>query len=254
MESLDTKTNIFGNFQIIILGVCIVLATVASTVILSQGLLNMKKFSSELISVTGSAEKKILSDFTVWRSNFSQRNIDMKMAFQDLKNDLATVKDYLASKGITENEIIVSQVDTQVLYKKDEKGYDTNLVEGYRLTQSIVVQSTDVAKVTEVSRQSTELIDKGIQFISDAPEYFYTKLAELKLDMLAEATRDAKKRAEQMAASSGGKIGTMRSAKMGVFQITPANSFEISDAGMNDTSSLEKRVTAVVRVDFAISQ
>lgn len=254
MESINTNTNIFKNSQIIILGVCIAVATIASTVILSQGLLKIKKMSTELISVTGSAEKRILSDSVVWRSEFSERNIDMKVAFQNLKNNLNTVKEYLISKGIAENEIIASQVDTQVLYKKDTRGNDSNEIEGYKLNQSIWVQSKDVNKITSVSRESTELIDRGIQFISYAPEYFYTKLAELKLDMLAEATRDAKGRAEKMASSSGGKIGVMRSAKMGVFQITPANSVEVSDYGMNDTTSIEKKVTAVVRVDFAISQ
>lgn len=254
MESTETKTSVLKNSQIIILGVCIAVATIASTVILSQGLLKIKKISTELISVTGSAEKKILSDSVVWRSEFSERNIDMKVAFQNLKNNLNTVKEYLISKGIAENEIVASQVDTQVLYKKDTRGNDTNEIEGYKLNQTIWVQSKDVNKITTVSRESTELIDRGIQFISYAPEYFYTKLAELKLDMLAEATRDAKGRAEKMASSSGGKIGVMRSAKMGVFQITPANSVEVSDYGMNDTTSIEKKVTAVVRVDFAISQ
>ena len=72
--------------------------------------------------------------------------------------------------------------------------------------------------------------------------------------MLAEATSNAKKRAEQMAVSTGNKIGVMRSAKMGVFQITPVNSFDVSDYGLNDTTSLEKKVNAVVNVEFAISE
>ena len=97
MENTETKTSILKNSQIIILGVCIAIATIASTVILSQGLMKIKKISTELISVTGSAEKKIISDAVVWRSDFSERNIDMKIAFQNLKNDLATVKEYLIS-------------------------------------------------------------------------------------------------------------------------------------------------------------
>ena len=70
--------------------------------------------------------------------------------------------------------------------------------------------------------------------------------------MLREATKDAKKRAEEIASSSGNKIGAIRSAKMGVFQITPVNSYDVSDWGNNDTTSLEKKVNAVVKADFAI--
>ena len=70
--------------------------------------------------------------------------------------------------------------------------------------------------------------------------------------MLREATKDAKRRAEEIASSSGNQIGAIRSARMGVFQITPANSYDISDYGVNDTSSLEKKVNAVVKAEYTI--
>lgn len=155
-------------------------------------------------------------------------------------------------KDIKQEEIIVSPVYTETLYRKNEKGNDTNEIEAYVLSQGIEAASGEVDKVSEVSRQSTELLEKGIEFVSRQPEYFYTKLAELKLEMLAQASADAKKRAEQIVRAAGNKIGLMRSARMGVFQITPANSVEISDYGMNDTTSLEKKVTAVVHAEFAI--
>lgn len=108
-------------------------------------------------------------------------------------------------------------------------------------------------RITGVSRQAAELINQGIEVISNAPEYFYTKLPELKYDLLSVATKDAKIRAEQMASSAGNKIGAIRSARMGVFQITPLNTYDVSDWGMNDTTSLEKKANAVVKVDFAIA-
>lgn len=242
------------NIQVIILGLCIALATVFSTVILSKGMLQLKKFSQEVIDITGSAEKMITSDQVVWQARFSRRSREMITAFDLLKRDAVAVKEYLIAKGIPEKDIIIPQIETLVLYKKNEKGGDTNDIEAYILTQGIEVRSADVSKVTEVSRQSTELIEKGLEFISQSPQYFYTKLAELKLEMLAQATRDAKNRAEQMAQSTGTRIGVMRSANMGVFQITPSNSVEVSDYGINDTTSLEKKVTAVVHVTFAIGQ
>lgn len=240
------------NIQIIILGVCIAGATITSTVILSRGFMRIKKFSNEVITVTGSAEKKIVSDYIVWNSGFSRRKPEMTVAFDKLKKDLKKVKDYLLSSGVKEDEIIVSQVDTEVLYKKNEKGHDTNEIEGYRLSQGIEVRSYDVKRIDNVSRQSTELINQGIEFISGSPEYFYTKLAELKIEMLAMATENAKKRAQSMAVSTGNKIGLMRSAKMGIFQITPVNSYDVSWYGNNDTSSFEKKVNAVVNVTFSI--
>ena len=244
--------KVLRSTQIIILGICFVVATITSTVILSKGLLQMKKYSEQVVKVTGSAEKNIISDAMVWKLSFSRRDVKMVNAFDLLKEDLKTVKGYLLSKGVKENEIIVAPVATTVLYKKNEKGNDTNEIEGYILAQEIEIRSSDVVKITEVSRQATELIEKGLEVISQAPEYFYTKLPELKLAMLSDATENAKKRAESMAKASGNKIGSIRSARMGVFQITPVNSFDVSDYGMNDTTSLEKKVNAVVNVEFAI--
>lgn len=253
MES-QPQRRIFRDTQIIILGICIALGTLGAAWILSQGWIKIKKFSTEVITVTGSTEKKITSDFAIWRAQFSRRAPQLKEAYDQLQQDTQTVKNYLLSKGAAESEMIVAQITTEVLYKKNEKGNDTNEIEAYKLAREIEVQSHDVYKVARLCREATELINQGVEFISPWPEYFYTRLTELKHEMLAQATEDAKKRAEQMAKATGNKINFMRSAKMGVFQITPANSTVVSDYGMNDTSTLEKKVTAVVKVDFAIAE
>lgn len=240
------------NSQIIILGICIAAATIVSSLILSQGFLKIMRFSRELINVTGSAQKNIKSDYVVWKGEFSRRENDLSSVYKNLKTDLEKVKSYLISKGVNEKEIITSQISTATIYKKNDRGNDTNDIQGYCLLQGVEVRSNDVDRITQVSREATELIDQNIKFESQSPEYFYTKLDELKIEMLAKATENAKQRAENMAKATGNKIGFMRSARMGVFQITPLNSTEVSDWGVNDTSSLEKKVTAVVTVSFAI--
>ncbi|HTL48821.1 MAG TPA: SIMPL domain-containing protein [Verrucomicrobiae bacterium] len=249
---METK-NTLNHSQIIILGLCLFAASVLSTVILSRTLVQIKKFSQEVITVTGSAETQIVSDDAVWRCEFWRRDPAMTQAFALVRGDLKEVQEYLLSKGVKPEEITVEQASTSTIYRKNEKGNDTNDIEGYQILQSLAVRSRGVGKIAELSRISTELIDKGIQFTSLQPEYFYTGLAGLKLEMLARATENARERAENMAQATGNKIGFMRSAKMGVFQITPVTSYEISDWGTNDTSSLEKKVTAVVNVSFAIA-
>ena len=244
--------RVLKNSQIIILGICIATATVAASVILSQGFLKVMKFTREQISVTGSAQRDIRSDLAVWTASFSRREAAAADAYRKLKEDLAKVRKYLVAKGVKESDIIIFQVGTKQIFRKNDKGNDTSDIEGYLLTQSVQVKSAEVDLVTRVSMESTELIDQGIEFSSGAPEYYYTKLDELKVEMLAKATQNAKLRAENMTRATGNRIGLMRSARMGVFQITPVNSTEVSDWGVNDTSSLEKKVTAVVNVSFAI--
>ncbi|HBM15815.1 MAG TPA: SIMPL domain-containing protein [Lentisphaeria bacterium] len=244
--------NTLRSTQIIILGICIAAATIASSFIISHGLYRIMKFRDEQITVTGSAQKEIKSDFLTWNCSFSVRSQSMIDAYKKLTEDLPIVKEYLLSKGISENEIVVSQTITTTLFKKNEKGNDTNDIQGYLLTQNIEIRSTDVDKVTEISRESTELLNKNIEYVSYAPQYIYTKLDGLKVEMLAEASENAKLRAQSMLNATGNKIGVMRSAKMGVFQITPLTSTDISDYGINDTTSLHKKVMAVVSASFAI--
>lgn len=244
--------RILRNTQIIILGVCIAGATIVSSIVLSQGILKVMKFTREVIKVTGSAQKNIRSDYIVWRCMFTRRDADLTIAYKNLKADLEKIKSYLTRKGVNQEEVAISQISTDTIYRKNEKGADTNEIEAYRLSQTIDIRSYDVDRITEVSRESTELLIGGIQLESYSPEYFYTKLDELKPELLAMATENAKLRALNMAKATGNKIGFMRAAKTGVFQITPVNSTEVADWGVNDTSSLDKKVTAVVNVTFSI--
>lgn len=244
--------NFLKNSQIIVLGICIAVATIVSSVILSGGFLKVMKFTREQISVTGSATKEIKSDYIVWRGYFSRREAALKTAYANLKSDLDKVKEYIRAKGVKDDEITVYQVTTETVYKKNEKGNDTNDIQAYLLSQGVEIRSYDVGKVDTIAREVTELINQGIEFTSSAPEYFYTKLDELKIEMLARATENAKHRAESMVRATGNNIGFMRSARMGVFQITPVTSTDVSDWGVNDTTSLDKKVMAVVTVSFAI--
>lgn len=230
------------------------LATIVSTLILTKGILKVKQFTQEVISVTGSVEKRIVSNYATWRSKFTRRAKTLPEAFEQLKKDADQVAEYLMNQGIEASEIIVSPVATTVLYKKTEKGANTNEIEGYVVSQFYEVRSYDVAKVNRVALQADELIQRGVEFFSEAPQYFYTNLGDLKVEMLAAAIKNAKARAENMASASGGRVGLMRHARMGVFQITPVNSYDVSWYGNSDTSTLEKKVTAVVSADFALAQ
>ena len=246
------NTKDFKDSQIIILGICIAAATIVASIILSQGALKIMKFTKEVINVTGSAQKEIKSDYIVWRCGFTHREANLPTAYKKVQETLQKVKSYLLSKGVSEQEMITDQIITTKIYKKNKEGKDTNDIESYELGQAVEIRSNEVGKIDSVSRESTELINEGIQFISSPPQYFYTKLDELKIEMLARATENAKQRAESMAKSTGNRVGSIRSARMGVFQITPITSTDVSDWGENDTSSLDKKVMAVVGASFAV--
>jgi uncharacterized protein len=210
------------------------------------------KRGDQSITVTGSARKRIKSDLVIWRSAVSYQAPVLSDAYRSLSEAVPRVKTYLVSKGIAENQITISSISSQTLHGRTSDGGETSEITGYSLRQELSVRSNDVDKIGQIAREATELINQGILIESMAPEYIYTQLGGLKIEMLAEAAKDAKVRAEQIAQSTGSSIGSVRSARMGVLQITPADSSEVSDSGMNDTSALEKDITAVVNIGFAV--
>ena len=210
------------------------------------------KRGDQTITVTGSARKRIKSDLVIWRAGVSYQSPVLAEAYRSLSESVPKVKSYLVGKGIPENEITISSISSQTLHGKTTEGEETADITGYSLKQELEVRSNDVDKIARIAREATELINQGILIESQAPEYHYTKLGDLKIEMLSEAAKDAKVRAEQIAKSTESSIGSVRSARMGVLQITPADSSEVSDSGMNDTSSLDKDITAVVNIGFAV--
>jgi hypothetical protein len=210
------------------------------------------KSSQQTITVTGSARKQITSDLIIWRGYLSYQSAGLQDAYADLKGGMGKLKAYLVEKGIPEDQIVETSITTMALHPLSEQGMETSDISGYRLQQGVEIRSSDVDRITRISRESTELINQGVALESQSPEYLYTKLGDLKVEMQAEAAKDAKERAERIAEAVGSKIGRLRSARMGVLQITPAFSNEVSDYGINDQSSLQKDITAVTTLEFEV--
>ena len=243
------------NTQVFNAGFALAVALVLSSIIGSWAFIHVRK-GDQTVTVTGSARKRIKSDLVIWKAAVAYQSPQLADAYKSLSQNVPRVKQYLISKGIPENQITISSISTRTLQAttRNEQGEEvaTGEITGYTLKQELEVRSNDVDKVSRIAREATELINQGILLESMAPEYHYTKLGELKIEMLSEAAKDAKERARQIASSTGSDIGSVRSAKMGVMQITPADSNEVSDYGMNDTTALEKDITAVVNAQFAI--
>jgi uncharacterized protein len=210
----------------------------------------------ETITVTGSAEKDFMSDLIVWNGFYSRKSMDLKTAYSQLKDDENVIQSYFASKGILDSEIIFSAVNINKEYnnKMDENGRSIGQeFTGFNLSQNVKIESSNVNKIDEISRQATELIEKGIEFTSSAPLFYYIKLTNIKMDLLAKASSDGKSRAEIIAKNSGSSLGKLKKASQGVFQITGKNSNEdFSYGGTFNTSSKNKTASITIRMEFGI--
>jgi len=230
-------------------------AIVGSAFMFSNAFKNRNK-GNDVIEVTGLGSKDFVSDLIVWSGSFVKRNLNLKEAYSALDSDRESIKNYLISKGIKAEKIVFSAVDIEKEFDDvyDNLGNKTKSVFiGYRLLQHVEIESNEVDKVEGISRQVSELINLGVEFYSESPAYYYTKLKELKIEMIAQATTDANVRAKRIAESAGGRVGALKSADMGVFQIVAKNSSEeYSWGGSFNTTSTHKTATITVKLNYEI--
>jgi hypothetical protein len=239
-----------------IIGIAIgALGFIIGLAFLGNAIKNRNK-SENTISVTGLGIKQFTSDLITWSGSFSKNNFDLKAAYDELASDRKVINDYLVSKGIRQNEIVFSSVDIQKQFRNYNDANGNAIQDefsGYNLTQKVSIESKEVAKIENLSRNITEIINRSIEFTSSSPNYFYTKLATVKQEMIASATKDARERAEKIAENSGSSLGSLKKATAGVIQITAPNSNEdYSYGGTFNTSSKEKEASITIKLEYEV--
>lgn len=233
-------------FQILLLSVVIALGGIVAANILTGAI------SKNAISVTGSYSQNVVSDSGLFDFEIRARKATKPEAYNQINKQRPVVIKYLEEQGFTKDEIDIKTSRGYDIYKLSPNGMSTNQIAAFDASQRITVKSNDVQKIKKVSTDITNLTSKGIDINVYEPSYFYSKLSDVKVKMLEEATKDAKQRASAMLKATHNRVGKIQSVRMGVFQITPVDSNNVSDMGINDTTSIEKKITSVANVTFSI--
>ena len=205
--------------------------------------------SNDTVAVTGSAKMEVTSDQAKWTTQTDRQvsESDLKTGYSELASDLIATQAFFKSQGITSDEITVTPVAMNVVYQEDQAAPKV-----YDLTQTFTVQSNDVQKLTTAANNVSTLIGQGVIFSTVSLEYYYSKLADARVQLLSQAISDAKDRAAQVAKNSGRGVGTLKSATSGVVQVQSLNSTDVSDYGSYDTSQIQKQITETVKASFSL--
>lgn len=234
--------------------IAIGLALIITAVVLVSGIKQRNDYNDTIV-VTGLGKKDFVSDLIVWSGSFSRLEMNLKDAYTKLDTDREIIRKYFSAKGVKEGDLVFSAVDINKEYEYQylQNGGSNRIFKGYRLTQTVKIESKEVDKVESISREVTELINQGVEFNSNTPQFYYTGLSDLKLEMISAATEDARQRAERIAENSNAKLGNLKEASMGVFQIIAQNSNEdYSWGGTYNTAAKKKTATITMRLEFAI--
>lgn len=210
--------------------------------------------STQNINVTGNALKDFDADYVKWRATYSRNNYDLKTASDQLKADQIVVRNFLISQGINVKEIVFEAVNISkdIQYGTDVHGNSISQFNGYILSQDVTIESKDLDKIDKASREISNLISQGIELNSSNPNYYYSKLEDLKLELIAQASENARQRAENIAEKSKSKLGSLKKADLGIFQITGKNdNEEYSYGGAFNTTSRQKTANINVKASYS---
>jgi hypothetical protein len=207
--------------------------------------------SANGITVTGSARVAATADNAVWTLNVSLTRPSVASAVSKVESDVDALRNYLTDGGIAASEITLGSVST---YANEEysNGNSTGRILNYRASRDVVVRSTNVDKISDLSQGIGSLLQTGVSVNNYGPQYYISTLPALRPQLLEEAMIDAKVRAEAITKAVGGDVGSVQAVRAGVFQVTTPDSTMTSDGGAYDTTSIEKTVTSTVSVTFSV--
>ena len=212
--------------------------------------------SKDVISVTGLGEEYFTSDQIVWTGRIHVDAYNKQEGYKQIANHQKKVVEYLSQNGISSKEVTFSFVEVDKNFESvynSNGNYSGSRFSYYTLSQTFTITSFDVDKVEVISREISALISQGIDIESYTPDYYYTKLDNLKLDLIEKASKDARARAENIVVNAGAKLGKASAASLGVFQITSATgNEEYSYGGAFNTSSKEKKARITVRMTYKL--
>jgi len=243
---MNTKKESFnGDFRapFLLLGLSIIIAALIFGFFFYQA-----RSTRDYVQVVGAATKGFESDIVKWNVTFEENTdlVNMRDGYRNIQEKRDRLVSILSGKAISEEDININPITTQ-------KRWDRNgEVVGYSLNQSLFIISSEVEQIEQLALNPDELLDQDIFFQVSSLEYFYSEIDNLKKDLLALATRNARERAEKILQESGHEPGKMIWSQAGVFQIIEPYSTEVQSYGMYNTSSRKKEIKVTVHAQFLV--
>ncbi len=203
----------------------------------------------QTITVVGAASQNFEADTVKWTLNIEEDVLgdNLPAGYEKLKTVREKIFALLATKGIGGDSITMKPPQ---VYKEYDYTSEARVFRGYRFQQTIYVITDQVDTVEKLAFDSMELLNGGT--INSNLEYFYSGIDELKKELVGEATKNARERAERMVEQTDVKVGKIVSVRSGVFQITEPYSTRVEAGGVHDTSTRHQQIRVTAHVTFAL--
>lgn len=247
MDEASTRGRV-SNFGLVVVGLCIAAGMAVAGYFVSQTLYR-SKVALNTAEVKGLAERRVQADragWTVYYELAATDASDIPALYQRAEEKQQRIVQVLTEGGFTETEITPDVVEYEYRELRDD---NQQLVERrYVLKGAVTVETDKVEQIAPARLKVNRLITEGIKVSSEAPRYYFTKLNDIKPEMLSEATRNARAAANEFATNAGVRTGGIRSARQGGFQVRDVG----EDYG--DTGRIDKEVRVVTTITFYLTE
>ena len=231
---LDKKNNVMlASAGLLTIGL------IAGGYLLGDGLLR-SKMADRSVTVRGLAEREVTADLATWTIAYSAQSTNLAEAQADMDRDTAAIGKFFTELGF--------EADALKPTGANVNQYSSNGIPRYTIRQRLSLRTNDIEKAQAAVARQFDLVRRGVVLEDGSGmSYTFTKLDEIKPEMVAEATKDARKSAEQFAEDSGTDVGGIKSATQGYFSI---NSRDGDGGGYGVTDTPYKKVRVVTTVNF----
>lgn len=243
------QTMIQGN-RALFLGAVGIFSTalIASGYLLGDGLRRAKS-AERSISVRGVSEREVTANLATWTISFSQEGSELDTVNARVEQQSAAVRRFFATSGFKLSEISDSGVSFSRAHVTNDEGQrvETRVT----VTRSVQLRTAEVLKARAAHERLPALLRDGVELDGSNLNYSFTRLNQLKPEMIAEATKRARASAEQFARDSGAEVGHIRTASQGYFSVGPRDGAEGEDSSASDSPFQKVRVVTSVDYDVA---
>jgi hypothetical protein len=238
-------SNFFNQKGVVIAALLLALG-MASCGYFIGNMLYKERVASNIASVKGLAEREVKADTAIWNASFEVSATTLPEAYASANAAQDKVVTFLTKTGFANEEMSKQAFSVS---KHDVRDNSNKLVEtSYSITGAVVVRSSDVDKMEKAAQSAGVLVGEGVILTNSSPQYVFTKLNEIKPEMLGEATRNARIAAEQFAKDANARVGNVRTAEQGAFNFSGRD--DTDEYSGNEANSIYKKVRVVTTISF----
>lgn len=204
------------------------------------------------VTVKGVSEREAQADLAIWPLGIVSADNDLARAHASLQRSVREIKTFLARQQIDTTELALQQFVVSDAQTNQYAG--AQITSRFVIRQTVVVRSTQPERVLAASQRVGELVSAGVVLSSGAeygpggPTFLFTKLNDLKPPMIAEATARAREAAEQFARDAQSRLGSIRRANQGIFEILPRD----QAPGISEGNQIQKTVRVVSTIEYLL--